>query len=335
MPGHFETLLEGGRRPRPPALGAAPAHRRRAQQLLARVERHGRATRGRDPASTLFEAQARARPDAVAAVVFEGERAHLPRARRARQPARPPPARPRASGPSVPGRRLPGALARAGRRPARHPQGRRRLRPARPRLPRRAPRLHAGGRRPRRPAHPPSARHAPGRSPRSTVLLPRRRTGHRRPRTAAPGEREVPRPTTSPTSSTPPARPGKPRRRAPDGSLRRRRPTGRRWTLGLGFDVSVWELSGRSLAGASVHRARATALVARADLGRRGDRASASITRALLPTPLLPSPARADAGRSGGCSGLTAERDSPERLAGRAGAGLQPLRPDRERRRAT
>ena len=57
------------------------------------------------------------------------------RAEHARQPARRTVLRGAASAPEVAGRHLPGALARAGRRAAGRPQGRRRLRPARPGLP--------------------------------------------------------------------------------------------------------------------------------------------------------------------------------------------------------
>ena len=86
-------------------------------------------------------------PDAVA-VVFE-ERAELPRARRARQPAGAPSARARRRPRGHRGA-LRRALARHGRGAPRHPQGGRRLPAARSGLSGRAARLHARGCRARR-----------------------------------------------------------------------------------------------------------------------------------------------------------------------------------------
>ena len=108
------------------------------QRLLVDVERHRRRrTRRTRCVHELFEAQAdaharRARRSSRAA------RAHVPRARRARQPARAPPprARRRARRPSSASAST--ASLELGRRPARHPQGRRRLRAARSRRTRRA-----------------------------------------------------------------------------------------------------------------------------------------------------------------------------------------------------
>ena len=140
---HLQVLLE--------AAIANPELRLSALPLLTEAERHQVLVEWNDthaplPVDTcihhLFEAQALRTPERPPCL--RGPLAHLPRAGRARQPARPAPAltgrRPR-------GARRPvlGALPGAGRGPPRHPQGRRRLRPARPLLPSRAPGLHARG----------------------------------------------------------------------------------------------------------------------------------------------------------------------------------------------
>ena len=96
--------------------------------------------------------------------------AHLPPAQRPRQPARPPAPRP-GRRPRGPRRPLHARSVGHGRRPAGRPQGRRRLRPARPRYPARPPRLHARRRPPRRPHHRGAA--------------PRRAAGDGRPRAVA------------------------------------------------------------------------------------------------------------------------------------------------------
>ena len=93
----------------------------------------------------LFAAQAAQTPDAVA-VVFEDAQPQLRRARCPRQPAGASPARARRRSRGG-GGAVRGALARDAGRAHRHPQGRRRLSAARPRLPGRAARLHAGRRR--------------------------------------------------------------------------------------------------------------------------------------------------------------------------------------------
>ena len=154
----------------------------------------------------------RGRPDAIA-VVFEDERLSYARARCALEPAGASSARARGR-PRGGGRAVRRALARDAGRAARHPQGRRRLSAARPRLSARAARLHAGGRRARRCCSP---------TRRCAIALPahrarivrldadwpaiaraaRDRAGHR-PRTR----------TTPPTSSTPPA-PPEPQRASP------------------------------------------------------------------------------------------------------------------------
>ncbi len=136
---------------------------------------------------------------------------HLRRARPPRQPPGPPPARAWASD-----RRFAVGLC-VERSPemvvahARHPQGRRRLRAARPRLPGRAAGLHGRGRRASPWCSPSRGRRRycrPVARGCSTSTVPPRTgrwgTTPRRSRAAS-------RPTTSPTSSTPRARPGSPR----------------------------------------------------------------------------------------------------------------------------
>ena len=155
--GTCSVLLEAlVRRPGAPLSPTLP--------LLTPTERHQAAAwSGTPPArlpgdrsvhALLRGAGARARPDAVA-VAF-GDASASPTGEldaRANQLAR----HLRAPG-RGPGRAASalcaGALAGAGRRAARHPQGRRRLRAARPGLPARAPGLHAGGRAAPRAARP-------------------------------------------------------------------------------------------------------------------------------------------------------------------------------------
>ena len=81
----------------------------------------------------LFEAQVDRTPDAIA-LVLPRPAADLPRARRAGQRRRRPPARARRR-PRLDGRRVHRAVGRDGRRPARDPEGRRRLRADGPGLP--------------------------------------------------------------------------------------------------------------------------------------------------------------------------------------------------------
>ena len=128
------------RRPwRPTRTDASPSCRCSPRPSASRrargVERHDAAVpAGRPPSTQLFEAQAARTPDAVARrgrASCSSTYGELDR--RANQLAH----RLRALGvgPEAARRRLPGAVARAGRRPARRPEGRRRLRPARPGLP--------------------------------------------------------------------------------------------------------------------------------------------------------------------------------------------------------
>ena len=141
------SLLEAARRqPRAPLVRAAAARRGRAPAAAGRLERHALRLPARRHHPRRSSRRRRARtPDAIA-VEFGDAAPHLRRARRARQPARPPPAPPGRAAPTSCVGAVPRALAGARRRPARHPQGRRRLRPAGPGLPARAPGLHAGGR---------------------------------------------------------------------------------------------------------------------------------------------------------------------------------------------
>ncbi len=138
------------RRPRRPA---APAHHpqpRRAPAPRARPQRHRRPVPRGHPGRTV---RAAGRPYPTAhRPGRRGPDPQLHRTRRPRQPARLAPhrRRHRARGHRRP---LPGPHARTDRRPARHPQGRRRLPAARPRLPARAPRRPARGRRTPLPPH--------------------------------------------------------------------------------------------------------------------------------------------------------------------------------------
>ena len=157
----------------------------------------------------LFAAQVARTPDAVA-VVFEEQQPELWRARCARQPAGASSARPRRRARGR-GRAVRRALARDGGRAARHPQGRRRLSAARSGLSARAARLHAGG-----------CRRAACWSPRRrcSIGCPPHGAAHRAPRCRLAGHRAPARHrarpsrstrTTPPTSSTPRARPERPR----------------------------------------------------------------------------------------------------------------------------
>ncbi len=191
MAGHFRTLLEG--------VVADPEARLSALPLLTEAERGplvGELARGPivevGPAClpALFEAQAARTPDAVAPGLRRRP-VDLSRARRAGQPAGAPPhpARGRARRAGGDRRR---AVARDGGRPARHPQGGRRLRAARPGLSGRSPRLHAGRRRRTRAPDPASPARPPARGARRGDL-PRRRLGGDRPRGRR-GPRGRPRP---------------------------------------------------------------------------------------------------------------------------------------------
>ena len=253
-----------------PAPSPTPAAARCAELPLLRAAASGsilvasgttpRAARPADACSTrLFEAQVGATPEAVAVVVRAARALTLPRARRARQPARPPPARPRASGPD--GAWSASAVERSLELvvgAARRPQGRRRLRAARSRRypPERLRFMLDDARRPvaaqarapsARAALPPAGATARLRSRRGAGSVARRRAaGDRRQRSRS--RRQA-----WPTSSTPRARPAGPR-----GSVdaHRASSTGcsdaaRRSRCGpadavlqttpFGFDVSVWE----------------------------------------------------------------------------------------------
>ena len=115
-------VLTGGRAPAARVPGAARRPGRgRAETLV----------------HELFEAQAARTPEAPAVVLRRATAPDLPRARRAGQPPGPPPAAAgRGSGGA--GGALRRALGGDGGGPARHPQGRRRLRAPRSRAPRRA-----------------------------------------------------------------------------------------------------------------------------------------------------------------------------------------------------
>ena len=209
MAGHFQLLLE--------AAVSQPSQPISSLPLLTEAE--WRTLREWNSATfdyprdrcvhELFSQQAARTPDAPRRHL-RPEVPHLPPARRALQPARPPPALPgrRPRGPRRPVRR---ALRRPRRRPPRHPQGRRRLPPPGPLLPLRASGLHARGRRRQRPARP------PGQAPAPACLLRARRPPRRRLGPEAIGRHPPslrpppPAPTTSPTSSTPPAPPAGPR----------------------------------------------------------------------------------------------------------------------------
>ena len=192
MAEHFQH--PAGRRHRPAraaALPAAAAHRGRAPASCWWSGTTPRADYPREACiHQLFEARRERTPDALA-VGRRAAAAHLPRARRARQPARPPPAR-LGVGPESAWASVRGALGGAHRGPARHPQGGRRLRAAGPRLPARAPGVHAGGHRRAGAAHPARAcaGRAAGRGPRVVCLddgrgVPRERSRSTAPRAAS------------------------------------------------------------------------------------------------------------------------------------------------------
>ena len=173
-----------------------------AAERAAHSARAGTTPRARSRPATLpalFAAQVPKSPQAVAAV-FEHEQPELSRPRCARQPARPSSARARGR-PRGGGGAVPGALARDADRAPRHPQGRRRLSAARPRLPARAPGLHA--RRCARPAagHPRrAARQLPQPRPASSASTP---TPKPSPHCPPPPRKSTSTRKTPPTSSTP------------------------------------------------------------------------------------------------------------------------------------
>jgi amino acid adenylation domain-containing protein/non-ribosomal peptide synthase protein (TIGR01720 family) len=138
----------GLRLPRSPAVRALRHRRDGAPRDPPRVERHReRRGGGRAPGPPARRDPGRARPRRAGGD-GRGRGAQLRRARAPRQPAGalPPRRRGRAGGA---GGRRPRALARHGQRPAGDPEGRRRLRAARSRLPR-GPLAPHGGRRARR-----------------------------------------------------------------------------------------------------------------------------------------------------------------------------------------
>ena len=235
------------------------------------------------------------------------------------------------------------------------PQGRRRLRAARPRLPARAPGLHARGRRRRRCSSPSSA--SPTRCPRTArrVVLPRRRLARpsprsppRRPRAAcradAPRLRHLHLRLHRPPQGRD-ERPPRPSSTACSGCSRRYglTPDGRAslQKTPFSFDVSVWEFFWPLLTGARLVLARPGGHQDPALPGAADRRASASpplhfvpsMLQAFLEEPGLerlhaPAPRGRAAARP---SPATLRRAASQRAARRAAA--QPLRPHRGRRR--
>ena len=180
-----------------------PRHRGGAGSAPGDLERHGPPRpRGLHPRALLRAGEAHAgrhRPR------LPRPPHELPRARRADEPPRAPPARPRGRD-RDPRRHPPAPLLRDGGGRPRHAQGRGRLRAPRPHLPGRAHRLHGPRRRPRarpdrgEPPLPGPGGHGARRGSRHGA---RTRSRARRPSRSRAG----PVPRTSPTSSTPRARP--------------------------------------------------------------------------------------------------------------------------------
>ncbi len=241
----------------------------------------------------LFEAQAARTPDAEAAVVRRAV-AHLSRAERAgRTGSRTASAR-LGVGPDVAGRARDGAVARAGRRPARHPQGRRRLRAARPGVPatgsrharrRRCPAADRGG----------LATGLPRGGDRRSS--PRRRCG-RAPARAEPRRRASSPRATRPTSSTPPAR------RASRAGVVVAAPVGREPHARRGRGCSA---SGPATGSSSSRRSASTSPSRRCSRPGRPGRRSSSAARTI---PLDPAAVRARGSASRGSPSSTCRRPS-------------------------
>ena len=361
-PGHFGALLaRRSRRPRARRLSELPllaAGRARSSSSSSGTTTARRAPRGASRPRRWSRRRRRRTPDGGggvdrrAATLTYGEldRRAGRLARRLRRAA--------ASGPEVAGRRL-----RSSARPSwssallARPQGRRRLRAARPRLPARAPRLHARGRAARRSLLAQRARSPTG-SPATRPPVLRVDAGgdaaRRRRRRPARGRRRrrARARATSPTSSTPRARPAgrrasaiaPPRRSStsPPGA-RRAAPRRRRDRASLAGRLELRRLGLRDLvvplaAGARVQVPPADARSTSPERDARRMARRAAITVAFLPTPVA-EPAMAGARSAPGLAlRRAADRRRPRRTAvadaGRVGAGLA-TSTARPRRRST